>query len=51
MRRQTAYGKGDATRPRSISRAMWELNYAKAHGLISRSTYYRRKKKLKEQER
>jgi len=41
-------GKGDKRRPRLVSRELYYLNYDLAHGNISRSTYYRRKKKLNE---
>ena len=48
MYRQTPNGKGDKRRPRSVSRELYELNYDLAHGHIGRSTYYRRKRKLRE---
>jgi hypothetical protein len=49
MYKQTDYGKGGATRPRFVSRELADLNYDLAFGNISRSTYYRRKRKLREQ--
>ncbi len=39
-------GKGDQRRPRFVSRELYDLNYDLAHGNISKSTYYRRKRRL-----
>lgn len=42
-------GKGGKTRPRFVSRELYDLNYDLAHGYISRSTYDRRLKRVREQ--
>jgi hypothetical protein len=49
MRGRTDTGKGSDPRPRQVSREQWELNYDLACGNIGRSTYYRKKKLLREQ--
>jgi hypothetical protein len=42
----TGCGKGDATRPRQVPRAVWDLRFELSHGTITRRTYRRRLKKL-----